>query len=250
MSFHRIGVAASLVVICVGGTFVTQAHACDSRIAGSCPGAPIISPSSAVAVAAETPAADSAEKATRKSVRKRHSSRSRRHHHRRRHVVTPRQRPTKQTHTADTGESTRGVDFKTRDLKGLSRGIRSENFGIADPAPSESWANVPVKLASPLPTPLPLPRLASPPVQAPSQANADSPASVDAGQPASAASASSAARSKLVATKCFKPPAETAGADEQAVRTPAPASKLTALRAMILAFAGLLAVGTAVRMVV
>jgi hypothetical protein len=158
--------------------------------------------------------------------------------------VTPRQRPTKQTHTADTGESTRGVDFKTRDLKGLSRGIRSENFGIADPAPSESWANVPVKLASPLPTPLPLPRLASPPVQAPTQANADSPASVDAGQPASAA------RSKLVATKSFKPPAETAGSDEQAVRTPAPASKLTALRAMILAFAGLLAVGTAVRMVV
>jgi hypothetical protein len=246
MSFHRIG-AMALVIICASGAAVMRAQACDSRIAGSCPGAPITNPSPAVEAANETagaaaePAAE--QRTTRRSVRKRHSYRHRRHHHRRRQVAMPRPKPAATISAAeDTGAATRGIDAPRKGLNAVSRQAVTENFGIANSVPAESWAQV--KLPSPLPPPAPMPQIAS--------ATNEPVAATSAEPPAAKAEAPAPARNKLVTTTSFKPIAGGAPpATEQVSNAPAGggAPSMTTLRAMILAFAGLLAVGTAVRMV-
>jgi hypothetical protein len=240
MSFHRIGVAA-LVIACASGAQIMRAQACDERVAGSCQGAPILSPGTLVE-AGETPSAEPAERVTRKSFRKKRSMRYRAHRHRRRHFVTPKPKPARAAEAAeaDTGESTRGIETGIKDLRrAVSRNRSRENVGVSDRTLAETWANVPLKLESPLPPPAPLPKLATPSRDRQVQADAN-------------LLAPPPVRANFVATIPIKPAAAAEPASEQALRMPPaapPGSDMTALRAIALTFAGLLAVGTAVRMV-
>jgi hypothetical protein len=237
MSFHRIGVAA-LVLACASGAQIMQARACDERIAGSCPGAPITNPGVAVEAGEAPPATEQAERAARKSVRRRHSARHRVRHHRRRAAATARAKP-ETAKAASAGESTRGIDLK----RPAPRDPTPENVGTSDEAVAETWAKVPITLKSPLPRPKPMPQLAAPDSVRPTAQADTAPAPVP-------------VRANFVTTTSIRPPAA-AQAKEQVTEvasrdaSPEPAQpSMTALRAIALACAGLLALGTAVRMVI
>jgi hypothetical protein len=235
MSFHRIGVAA-LVLACASGAQIMQARACDERIAGSCPGAPITNPGIMVEAGEAPPSAEPAERTTtRKSSRRRHSARHRISRHRRRAVETAKVKA--EAAKADAAAATRGID----DLKRASLRDRArENTGMSDKAVAETWAKVPITLPSPLPRPAPMPRLATPEAERTAQA-------ADAAVPAPVP-----VRANFVTTTSIRPPAEARPAQAALNAAPSspPQADMTALRALALACAGLLALGTAVRMVI
>jgi hypothetical protein len=189
---------------------------------------------------AGTDAAEPAQRVTRRSFGKKRSARYRKNRHHRRHYAAakPKRAPAAEI---DPAESLRtGAKLKT--LK-QTLAQTPENVGIG----IDAWRGIDAnptapRLASPLPPPSPMPALKSTSDLGPTRGVKADMITV---QPA------------LVKTTSFVPsqpvgqtmPAQSA-LEQPVLQMPAAQTDLTVMRAMLLTFAGLLAVGTAVRMVV
>ena len=238
MKFHRFG-AAALVFAIATGAQVLRAQACDERIAGSCKPAPITNPSTLVNAGGAEPV--SAASSARRHYKKRsHRYRYRRHHYRARyrHAVKPRSRPA-EIMASDSEDSRRVNEARTRSIAGAFRNSRAaaDTVGLQASVPQETWANVPTP-AAPAAPPQPLTR----------------------GIRAGAFDASLLAAPATAVQTAFVASRVDQGENTAEARphtlpimaaTPTgPESNFTIMRALFLALAGMLAIGTAVRLAI
>ena len=236
MSSHRIA-AAAVAFALASLVPLARAEACDERILGSCQPAPISNESAAVPVEADA-YAGTQDQASRPAVKKRSARYSRKRSYRRRHAAAS--KPARSGEIAEldrkaSAPSAFGVDGAERQSEEKRRDRRAENSG--NPIANDGEETTPDRgSAAPVPSPAaPQPNLL-----------------VGTGADNSLIAAPVTAP-PIEAQASFVPAKAAEAAPEQSARSqavPDDKAEMTTLRAMFLTFGGLLALATAVRMVV